>query len=87
MYENTKDAWKILNKISDCKNDSDYEDLLRELADKLFDKEYLAEQNKEEKVGTIYECDGKFKFVEIPDDDYEDDYDDWDDEEEDEEEE
>lgn len=64
LYENTKDAWKILNKISDCMNGSDYEDLLQELADKLLDEEYLAEQNQHKKIGTIYECDGKFKYVE-----------------------
>lgn len=70
LYENTKDAWKILNKISDCISDSEYEDLLQELADKLLNEEYLAEQNKLEKVGTIYDCDGKFKYVEDNEDDY-----------------
>lgn len=64
LYENTKDAWKILNKIADCTNESEYEDLLQELADKLLNEEYLAEQDKLEKVGTIYECDGKFKYEE-----------------------
>ena len=68
LYENTKDAWKILNKISDCVTESDYEDLLQELADTLLNEEYLAEQNKAEKIGTIYNCDGKFKFVEQDDD-------------------
>ena len=67
LYENTKDAWKILNKISDCVTESDYEDLLQELADTLLNEEYLAEQNKAEKIGTIYDCDGKFKFVEQDD--------------------
>lgn len=79
LYENTKDAWKILNKISNCMNGSDYEDLLKELADTLLDEEYLAEQNEIEKVDTIYKCDGRFKFVE-----YDDEYDDeeyWEDEE------
>lgn len=70
LYENTKDAWKILNKISDCISDSEYEDLLQELADKLLNEEYLAEQNKLGKVGTIYDCDGKFKYVEDNEDDY-----------------
>ena len=37
---------------------------MKELADKLLDEEYLAEQSKLEKVGTIYECDGKFEYVE-----------------------
>ena len=77
LYENTKDAWKILNKISDCKDGSDYEDLLKELADTFLNKEFLEEQNKLEKVGTIYKCDGKFKFLES----YDDDEDDWYDEE------
>ena len=71
LYENTKDAWRILNKIENCVTESDYEDLLKELTDKLFDEEYLAEQNKLEKVGTIYECDGKFKFEENDDEEEE----------------
>lgn len=70
LYENTKDAWKILNKITDCISDSEYEDLLQELADKLLNEEYLAEQNKLEKIGTIYDCDGKFKYVEETEEDY-----------------
>lgn len=87
LYENTKDAWRILNKIESCVSESDYEDLLKELADKMFDEEYLAEQDKLEKVGTIYNCDGKFKFEEneYDDDDdgywYDDDEEDEDDEE------
>lgn len=71
LYENTKNAWKILNKISVCYTNEDYEDLLKELADELLDEAYLVEQNKEEKVGTIYDCDGKFKY-EKPEDDRED---------------
>lgn len=58
----------ILAKIKDCYSDSDYENLLKELADTMLNEEYLAEQNKFEKVGTIYECDGKFKFVEFDED-------------------
>lgn len=64
LYENTKDAWKILNKISDCYTNEDYEELLKELTDKLLNEEYLVERSKEEKVGTIYDCDGKFKYEE-----------------------
>lgn len=69
LYENTKNAWKILNKISICYNDGEYEELLKELADELLNEEYLAEQNKEEKIGTIYNCNGKFKYVEPTDED------------------
>ena len=83
LYEHTN-ANDILDNISECLNDSDYEDLLKELADYLYNAEYLAEQNKIEKVGTIYKCEGKFEFNEDYDDE---DYDDYDDEEEEEEEE
>lgn len=74
LYEHTKDAWKILNKISVCYSESDYEDLLQELADKLLDAGFLAEQDKIAKVGTIYRCDGKFEYVEHSDDDEDDDW-------------
>ena len=79
LWEHTE-AHEILDKIFQCYNNSMYEDLLKELADKLLDEKYLEEENKVEKVGTIYKCDGKFKFVE---EDEEDDY--WEDVEEDEE--
>ena len=77
------EAHEILDKIFQCYNNSMYEDLLKELADKLLDEKYLEEENKVEKVGTIYECDGKFQFVDKYEEDEEDDY--WGDEEEDEE--
>lgn len=64
LYEHTN-ADIILAKIVNCFSESDYEDLLKELADNLLDAELLEKMNKEEKVGTIYECDGIFKFVEI----------------------
>lgn len=70
IYDNTKDGWKILNKIKDCYNDSDYEDLLKELADTLLVEDYLAEESKEEKIDTIYEYDGKFKYKEETEEEY-----------------
>jgi hypothetical protein len=86
LYEYT-DADDILVTIINCLNDSDYEDLLKKLADKLLNEEYLAEQNKIEKIGTIYKCDGIFKFVEFEEDEENDwyDLDDEDDDEDDEE--
>ena len=78
LYENTTEKVKvILDTVYGCFND-EYEDLLQELTDELLKEEYLAEQNEFEKVGTIYKCDGKFKFVEYEEED--EDY--WDDEEE-----
>lgn len=73
LYRNTTENVKmILNAVYNCYGDSEYEDLLQELADELLKEEYLVEQNKLEKVETIYECDGKFEFVESNED--EDDY-------------
>ena len=69
LYYHT-DARAILDKIVHCFNDEDYEDLLKELADKLFDEDYLEEQDKIEKVETIYNCIGKFKFVDEDEDEY-----------------
>lgn len=63
LYHHT-DARNILDKVVHCMNDEEYEDLLKELADKLLNEEYLAELNKVKKVETIYNCLGKFKFVE-----------------------
>ena len=67
-YYTNVEVQMILNEIENCHNDSEYEDLLQELADKLLDAAYLEEQNKFEKMFTIYACDGKFKFVEQNDD-------------------
>lgn len=67
LYEHTETE-NILAKISSCLSNDEYELLLQELADKLLNEEYLHIQNKVDKVGTIYDCDGKFKFVEIDED-------------------
>lgn len=85
LYKHT-DTKYILDGINDCFTDSDYEDLLKDLTDALLDVNYLAEQNEIEKVDTIYNCEGKYKFVEHyeEDEEWDDDwYDDDDDEEED----
>ena len=79
LWEHTE-ADGILDKVINCYNNSDYEDLLQELADKLMDEAYLEKENEIEKVGTIYKCEGKFQFVE------EDEEEDWDDEDEEDEE-
>ena len=66
---NNADA-EILYKIAYCYHDDDYEDLLKKLADKLLDENYLIEQNELEKVGTIYDCNGKFEFNEDFEEEY-----------------
>lgn len=68
LYKHTETK-NILDKISSCMTDGEYEDLLQELTDKLLDEEYLLIQSKFEKVDTIYNCNGKFKYEEPKDDD------------------
>lgn len=62
---------EILDKVYDCKNDDDYEDLLQELADLYLDEWLLSELNKREKIGSIYDCEGKYKFEEYTEEDEE----------------
>ena len=67
LEHHTDKASDILHKISKCYDDGDYEDLLKELADTLLDENYLEEQDKIGKEGTIYQCWGSFEYVEIDD--------------------
>ena len=63
--KHTEKAGKILIGIFNCYNEDDYERLLKKLADTLLEEKYLEEQNKIEKVETIYKCNGRFRFEEI----------------------
>jgi thiaminase len=69
-YQTTDKAENILDKIVECYNDDDYEDLLKELADELLNEEFLTKQNKIEKMKTIYNCNGKFEYKEEEDEEY-----------------
>lgn len=66
----TEKVEKILWKIVSCWDDNDYEDLLKELADTLLDENYLAEQDKIAKIGSIYDCCGRYKFEENSDEEW-----------------
>ncbi len=77
------DAGEILYRISDCTGDSDYEELLKDLADKLLDMEDLEKQETPTE-GSIYECDGPFVFEEPEEDEDDEDYE-WEEDEDDEE--
>lgn len=46
------------------KDDDDYEELLWKLTTETHDPEYLAAMDKEPKQGSIYKCDGPFRFEE-----------------------
>lgn len=70
LYNHT-DRAKMLENIFVISTGSEYEDLLKELADSILDESWLSTQNKP-KEGSIYQCNGKFKFVEYGYDDEED---------------
>lgn len=64
LDKHVSEAKIIMHKITKCINYSQYEDLLKELADTLLDENYLS-QNEFKKIGTIYECEGCFKFKDM----------------------
>lgn len=59
-YAGAKD---ILDGVYDANSDG-YEELLRELTDRLLDIEYLEKMNKVPAKGDIYNCEGDYRFVE-----------------------
>ena len=62
----------ILCRIKDARNEEDYEQLLLDLANLTLNEDYLSQFAKEEKIGSIYDCDGEFKFCEYSEEDEED---------------
>lgn len=69
-------AAMILDRIHKCFTEGDYEDLLQELTDSLFDMEYLDRMAELPAEDSIYEADGPYRFEERYDDD-DDGEDDW----------
>ena len=68
LYQYTdENIQNILEGVKKC-NEDDYEDLLKELTDTLFDEEVLEDYSKRPAVGSIYHCDGIFRFVEYYED-------------------
>lgn len=65
-----KPASKILDSIYNCNSDSEYENILKALADKCLTEEYLSTM-EQPKQGSIYDCDGQYEFKEQYDDDEE----------------
>ena len=57
-------AGDILEDVWECTTESEYEDLLQELADYLLDEEILAEKAEIPACDSIYTCTGRFRFVE-----------------------
>ena len=64
LYENTTDTAKeILDRIKYIETEDAYEHLLYDLCTELSNEEYLAEQDKHPKVGSVYSCRGHFEYV------------------------
>jgi len=75
IYANYAEALPILDRIYDVYNDAGYEHILKDLADKFLNKEFLSEENKKGICGSIYSADGKFRFEDYEtEDEYEEDY-------------
>lgn len=64
-------CYEILEKIKVCRTDFEYETILKNLADNYLNKNYLKNYEKTEKLGSIYECDGPFRFEEYQEDENE----------------
>ena len=63
-----------LASIKNATSEDDYEWILWELTCACFNEEYLEEMDKKEKVGSVYDCDGPFRFVEWEDEEEEEDW-------------
>lgn len=79
IYKYIPESRFDLDRIEMALTDNQYEQILKGLADNFLDEKILENLSKQEKVNSIYECTGKFKFVDYYDDeedDYDEDYDD-----------
>ena len=63
LYKNVFESKHILTTIEEAETDAHYEYILKELAEKFLNKEFLQPLSEQEKVGTIYDCKGKFKYI------------------------
>lgn len=58
-----KGTEEILSRIKGCHGAQAYEDILYNLAEFTLREDYLSEYSARENVGTIYKCDGVYRFV------------------------
>lgn len=68
-YNTDGRAYGILQSIKRIKSGQEYTDLLKRLADALLDPQYLSQEDKEQAVGDIYDCEGPFMFREYDEED------------------
>ena len=63
------DAKSILDRIFECYGESEYEDILKDLADEVLDETRLESLSKVPAVGSIYDCEGEYVFNEYDEED------------------
>lgn len=64
IYKNYPESQGILENIANIITDEEYEQILKQLADTFYKEPFLTEENKKSAVGTIYKCEGYFRFEE-----------------------
>lgn len=67
IYDNYADSQTILEEIASIYTEGEYEGILKQLADKLLAEPFLSAENNKAATGTIYKCNGVFKFEEHED--------------------
>lgn len=71
IYKYFPTCRSTLDRIFDCEDDSDYEDLLFDLANLTLGSGNLEDLSGQSAVGSIYNCEGPFEFKETYDAEYE----------------
>lgn len=64
LYYNVEGAADILDKIANCTTYKGYEKILKALENKYLNDEFLSKQENINKIGSIYDCEGRFIFEE-----------------------
>lgn len=72
LHEYKPQSIEVLERVFDCFTDSEYEDLLADLADMLLDEEKLKQDARIPKAGSVYNCEGPFRFDDTEDEEEED---------------
>jgi hypothetical protein len=69
IYNNYLASQPILDRICDIYSESQYEHILKDLADEFFNIDFLNEENKKKAYGSIYTEKGCFEFCDYDEED------------------
>lgn len=62
LHQNIEGAGEILEKVFTISNEDEYSDIIYDLAELVYNEEALEKYDAIGKVGSVYECDGPFRF-------------------------